>query len=218
MIEINLHPMGDKSRRAKRGAGLSLARPAWLSGAAGGRDPWSIAAIAAWAIVVLVVGVLWLTRRSEEQSLQARLTQATEDSARIADLRTLSDSLILRDRENRDRVKIVESLDHDRFVWPHMMDEVSRALPAYTWLTGLKQVTPIPDLSVQVDGIASSPLAITAYVRNLQASPYIGEVRIVGSQQQDVANITAQSFTLIVSYTPPPESLVRTVPLDVGGS
>lgn len=177
-----------------------------------------MAAIAIWAVVLLAVGALWLTRRSEERSLQARLTQATEDSTRIADLRSLSDSLVLRDRQNRDRVEIVESLDHDRFVWPHMLDEVSRALPAYTWLTGLKKVTPVPQLSVQVDGIASSPLAITAYVRNLQASPYVGEVRIVGSQQQDVANIAAQSFTLIVTYTPPPESLVRTVPLDVGGS
>lgn len=218
MIEINLHPMGDKPRRGGRRAGLSLGRPAWLSGAAAGRDPWSMAAIAIWAVVLLAVGALWLTRRSEERSLQARLTQATEDSARIADLRSLSDSLVLRDRQNRDRVEIVESLDHDRFVWPHMLDEVSRALPAYTWLTGLKTVTPVPQLSVQVDGIASSPLAITAYVRNLQASPYVGEVRIVGSQQQDVANIAAQSFTLIVTYTPPPESLVRTVPLDVGGS
>ena len=28
-------------------------------------------------------------------------------------------------------------IDSDRYVWPHLLDEVSRNLPSYTWLTSL---------------------------------------------------------------------------------
>src|SRR5205823_1894816 len=33
------------------------------------------------------------------------------------------------------QVNLIRSLDDDRFIWPHVLDEVSRALPQYTWLT-----------------------------------------------------------------------------------
>ena len=35
------------------------------------------------------------------------------------------------------QVNIIRGLDEDRYVWPHVMDEISRALPQYTWLTTL---------------------------------------------------------------------------------
>jgi Tfp pilus assembly protein PilN len=47
---------------------------------------------------------------------------------------------------------MIESIDGKRFVWSHIMDEVSRALPSYTWLTQLVQtnvtapIQPMPDL------------------------------------------------------------------------
>jgi Tfp pilus assembly protein PilN len=34
---------------------------------------------------------------------------------------------------------MIASIDGKRFVWSHIMDEVSRALPSYTWLTQLVQ-------------------------------------------------------------------------------
>ena len=37
------------------------------------------------------------------------------------------------------QVNLIKSFDDKRFVWPHIMDEVSRALPPYTWVTSMMQ-------------------------------------------------------------------------------
>lgn len=216
MIEVNLHPAGAKARRRGR---RSLRLPAWASVRAGeGRDRWFIAAVVVPALALLFVAGLWLTQRWERSSLEARLAAAVEDSTRLADLRALSDSLLARQALIRERLDLVRGLDENRFVWPHLLDEFSRALPSYTWLTAVRETSPLPGLQVQVDGLAANPLAITAFVRSLQASPYVGEVRIVGSQQQLIEDVAAQAFKLVVSYAPPPDSLVRRVPVVLGGS
>ena len=39
------------------------------------------------------------------------------------------------------QLNIIKTIDNDRFVWPHIMDEISRALPQYTWLVSVKQTS-----------------------------------------------------------------------------
>jgi Tfp pilus assembly protein PilN len=34
-------------------------------------------------------------------------------------------------------LNLIRAIDDDRFIWPHVMDEVSRALPPYTWIVSL---------------------------------------------------------------------------------
>jgi len=210
MIEVNLHPEGSKRRR--RGRRRLPGPPAWLTGRpAGGRDAWSTAAMAVPAIVLLFIGWLWLSQRSQRGDLEARLAEAVEDSARLSDLRTLSDSLIAREADIRQRLDLIQGLDDGRFVWPHLLDELSRALPSYVWLTAVRLNSPLPDLRVQVDGMAANPLAITAFVRRLQESPYVGDVRILGSQEQALQGFSAHSFKLIVGYAEPAAPAVAAV-------
>ncbi|MFQ5890053.1 MAG: PilN domain-containing protein [Gemmatimonadota bacterium] len=214
MIEVNLHPAGAKAAARRRGR-LSFVLRARFRGGLVGREPWGLAAVAVPVLVVLSLALLWVLQRADVRDVEARLASATADSARLSDLRLLSDSLLERERLIRERVDLVSRLDGDRFVWPHMIDEISRALPEFTWLTAIKRESPLPDLQVQIQGVAASPLAITAFVRGLGESPYIGEVSIMGSQQQIVRDLVAQAFTLVVSYTEPPPALVRTEPLRV---
>jgi len=210
MIEVNLHPEGSKRRR--RGRRLPKA-PGWLqlTGGGDGRDPWLIAAVAIPALVLLVVGWFWMSQRSDRGALDERITEAVEDSARLSDLRALSDSLMAREAQIRERLDLLRGLDDGRFVWPRLLDELSRALPNYAWLTSIREASAVPDLQVQVDGMAANPLAITAYVRRLQESPFVGQVRILGSQEQDVDGFSAHSFKLIIGYAEPPDSVVAAV-------
>ncbi len=46
---------------------------------------------------------------------------------------------------------MIRAIDGTRFVWPHILDEVSRALPPYTWLTTLQQTSAVPSLSPEVE-------------------------------------------------------------------
>ncbi len=191
-----------------RGARLPKA-PGWLKpkgASADGRDPWLIAAVAVPALVLLVVGWLWMSQRGDRGELDQRMVQAVEDSTRLSDLRALSDSLLRREAQIRERLDLLVGLDDGRFVWPRLLDEFSKSLPNYAWLTSIRQASAAPDLQVQLDGMAANPLAITAYVRRLQESPFVQQVRILGSQEQDVDGFSAHSFKLIVGYAEPQDS------------
>lgn len=210
MIEVNLHPSGGKKRR-KRGGGLSdlsidlpdMGNVRVLESFRS--DPWNAAMIASFILVPLVVLAMWLTQRSEAESLQSRLDEALADSARLAELAAVNDSLTERRALIRSRVRVVRQLDQNRYVWPHLLDEISAALPRDAWLDAIQQQAPLPDLQVQVMGIAGTPLIVTDYVRNLERSPYIGDVQIVGTNKEVQDGVSTQSFTLTVSYTPPRE-------------
>lgn len=202
MIEVNLHPEGSKKRR--KGRKLPSA-PSWLksTGTGDGRDPWLIAAVAIPALALLAIGWMWMSQRGERSALDDRVVAAVEDSARLADLRALSDSLIAREAQISERLELVQGLDGGRFVWPRLLDELSRALPDFAWLTSIREAGAPPDLQVQIDGMAANPLAITAYVRRLQESPYVGSVRILGSQEQNLDGFSVHTFKLIVGYAEP---------------
>ena len=210
MIEVNLHPEGSKRRRKGR---RMLRVPGWVksAGSGDGRDPWLIAAVAVPALVLLIVGWLWMSQRSDRGALDDRVAEAVEDSSRLSDLRALSDSLMAREAQIRERLDLLRGLDDGRFVWPRLLDEFSRALPDYAWLTSIRQASAIPDLRVQIDGMAANPLAVTAYVRRLQESPFVGEVRILGCQEQNLEGFSAHTFKLIVGYTEPPDSATAVV-------
>lgn len=211
MIQVNLHPEGSKKRR--KAPSLPALGKAFKGFGEGDRDPWLIAAIAVPALSLLVIGWLFLSQRGERSNLETQLAEMVEDSARLANLRTLSDSLMQRESEIRERLELIRGLDDGRFVWPHLLDEVSKALPDFAWLTSITESSPLPDLKVQVDGMAANPLAITAFVRRLQASPYVGDVRILGSQEQALEGFSAHSFSVNLAYAAPPDSLVRFAPV-----
>ena len=194
MIEVNLLP---ESLRARQG--IATSRPA-----EGGLhiDVWGIALLLSVLTIPPGTAALWWSQRAEALELRARLETVMADSARLAELRAASDSLSERSREIRERVTLVEQLDRDRFAWPHMMDEISRALPPPAWLISLRQLSPPPDLAVELQGVAGNPLAITEFVRSLETSDYIADVKIVGSQQQgsDPEQVARQAFTLVLRF------------------
>ena len=215
MIEINLHPHGAKARRRRARLKLPSFGGGLGSGGAraGGRDPWAMAAIGVPLVALLAVGAMWYTQRAEARGLEDQVQEAISDSARLSDLRQLSDSLTRRDQIIQERVENVAALDGNRFVWPHLLDEVGRALPAYTWITTIESLSPLPNLSLRVRGMAANPVAITAFIRNLSESLYVGDVQLEGSQQVQMERFVVQSFELALTYAEPPDSVVQTVPI-----
>lgn len=205
MIEVNLHPGGAKAKAKARGWRRFAGRPAL--GGRGARSPWLTAMIAALIAAPLIMGAMWFLQRSRSGSLEERLRTAAVDSTRLADLRVLSDSLTTRQQLVRERVELIRALDRDRFVWPHILDEVSGSLPDFVWLTSIQESSPLPDLTFEIRGMAATALAVTEYVRRLEMSPYLGLVRILGSQQiaAEGTDLEVHAFTLLLDYTPRPE-------------
>jgi Tfp pilus assembly protein PilN len=136
MIEINLLP--GAGRRSRRGGGATMDIGASLATLRERiREPWLIGAIAACVVSAAAVGLLYTSQSARTAKLDEELQKAAQDSTRYAS--------VLREREKaeakRDTVlrslNLIRAIDDDRFIWPHVLDEVSRALPPYTWLVSL---------------------------------------------------------------------------------
>jgi Tfp pilus assembly protein PilN len=53
------------------------------------------------------------------------------------------------------QVAIIRSIDDSRYLWPHLLEEISNSLPQYTWLTSVQQ-TSAPPSSV-ADSTSAKP-------------------------------------------------------------
>ena len=135
MIEINLLPGSGKKGRSD---GFSLKA---FAGQAGARvkDPFMIAAAVSIVAATMSIGYLHVSQTAKADELTERERRAVQDSTRyVAVLRERNRALAQRDSVRR-QLDIIKSIDNDRFIWAHIMDEVSRALPPYTWLKSIQQ-------------------------------------------------------------------------------
>jgi len=212
VIEVNLHPGASRrsARRSKRGPGL-LSR----LGKVEGLDRWAAFIAGSWIVGPGVIVWLFLGASSRIDELNAQVESAVQDSARYASIISTQQRLIARRDSIRQRLEIIQEIDKGRYVWAHIMDEVSRALPDYTWLYGLRHLTG-EDLApeIQINGRTGSTFALTRFMTDLEASPFIRSVRLTTTQQiQDSQGRELYEFILVASYEEPPPELLDLVPL-----
>ncbi len=246
MIGINLQP--GTARKARRSSGGGLPKLD-IAGAIASlreriRDPWMIGAVAVTVIAVAAVGTLYMSQSRREADLTEAEQKAVQDSTRYAS--------VLRERQvaeaKRDTVlrslNLIRAIDDDRFIWPHVMDEVSRALPPYTWIvslgfTGAGQAqqavttiapaaagggrghhavqTAIPRDSVRIRLVGNTVdiQALTRFMKQLEASPFLEDVQLVNSARAIDNGKEVTQFQLDMLYSHPDAELVRRVPLAV---
>lgn len=209
MLQVNLIPGGRTKKR--RASALSLPSFSGLP------DRWILAAGAA-VIAALVAGtVMWFGNSAERAELEVALEDAVRDSSRFADLIARTSGLTARRDSIFEKVGIIQEIDRDRYTWPHILDEVARALPEYTWLTEVVQVQEQP-VRIQLSGRAGNIFAITVFMNQLQASPFFSQVRFLSSQESiegagSSVRQAVQQFRLELDFQPVPLEELETVPL-----
>lgn len=213
MIEINLLPGAKK----KAGKGLKFAMPDFKGLVGSVKDPWLIACVAAWVVALGIATPMWLKGRGQVAALKPRLEAAQREQHRYA-------ALVARKRQfelARDsvlyQIEVIKGIDRDRYTWPHLLDAVTKALPAYTWLEGLQSQGAEGDSSggpsFQISGKTVDMQAFTRFLRNLEESPFIQSVApvstgLVADQGRDVT-----TFVISARYQIPDSSQLTTQPL-----
>jgi len=232
MIEINLLP---GKKKAAKGAGLSLALPDFKGLLAQVKDPWLIGAIAAWVIVGGGGAALFITERARLAAVEARLANVQNEKRKfdivIAQKRQMEkvrDSLVY-------EIGVIRNIDADRYIWPHVLDQATKALPPYTWITRLGAVTQllapgaappnqpaavatmdtsgIPAVRVAIEGRTVDIQAYTTFLRQLAASPWFTDVTPASSQIVSEADRPVTAFNVMVRYRVADSVYIRTVPL-----
>ena len=140
MIEINLNPGASRKSKGRR-ASFSLAGVVG-DGQSSLKDPFLLAAIASLIVAAGTVGTMHMTQTSTATELAAREEQAVADSTRFATVLRQRRSAEAKRDSVLSQLTVIKAIDADRFIWPHVMDEVSRALPPYTWLKNLIVAAP----------------------------------------------------------------------------
>ncbi len=223
MIEINLLP-GRKKKRAAA-AGVSFKE---LSDRV--KDPLLAVAVGAWAIVLAGAGLIYVSENAKITGLQEEVAEirAEADHFRsvIEDRRTqqgLHDMLVSEFEE-------IRSIDASRFVWAHIMQEVTQALPDYTWIVGLEFI-PQPAAAVAsdttvddsrapvrftVDGRTSDIGAYTRFLRQLGNSPWLTNI-IPGATSTLVEdNRPIIAFVVTGTFQQADSAFINVTPFETG--
>jgi Tfp pilus assembly protein PilN len=236
MIEINLLPGAGKKARGKAGGPDVGSKVA--SVAAQIKQPYLILCVVCIMLAGGVIGVMYKRQQDASEELTTIEQKQVQDSTRYA-------AVLLEKRKaetRRDSVmhtlNIIKTIDNNRFVWPHIMDEISRAMPQYTWLTSLEQTSavqivgmvdttvknnkkkraeiedePAPKLTFRISGNTVDIQALTRFMKLLEASPFIQNVQLEKSDLAMVDGKDVTEFSLTAEYQQPDSTAIRTIPL-----
>jgi Tfp pilus assembly protein PilN len=212
MIEINLLP-GAKHKRGGKGGGLKL--PDFAALLAQVKDPWLVAAIASWVLVLALAFLAYLPRARHTAALEPLLVKAKADSTHYSHI------VILRDQAERRRdslladIQVIRDIDRDRYIWPHVLDAVTKALPPYLWLDDLAAKSAEGDsgAALTIQGKTADPQALTRFMRNLEESPFVEGVTIVSSALVTEQGHDVTAFSITARYQVPPMDILTMEPL-----
>jgi Tfp pilus assembly protein PilN len=229
MIEINLLP----GRKVPR-AGFSLSKidvgAALANLRASVKDPWLAAAIIAWVSFLGGGGGLFLMTRAQLASAEERLETVRSEKRRF-DVVVAQKRQAERMRDSLQReLGVIQSIDADRYVWPHVLDQVVKALPPYTWLTNVSTTAPVAaagaaqpvttdtlgaptSLTVIVSGRTVDIQAYTTFLRQLAASPWFTDVTPQQSNTVIESDRPVTAFSVTMRYRQADSVYLRTVPL-----
>ncbi len=184
--------------------------------------------MAALAVVVVVSAVLlWIgiSVASERGRLEPQLESVRQESRRFRNIvsqkrreESIRDSLL-------SQIQVIRTVDGDRYVWAHVLDEVAKALPQYTWLVSVQAlvatVTPtdtvdatVPqEVRFQIDGRTIDIQAYTRFLRELEASPWLHEVAPVSARTVVENDRPVTAFSIRAVFSRADSAYIRTVPL-----
>ena len=239
MIEINLLPGSGKKGKAKGGGGGADIGAAFRGFASKVTDPFLLGAVGSGVLAAAAIGALYTQQLTRQKSLEDKERRAVKDSIQYAVVvKSIRKAQAQRDSVVR-QLNIIKVIDNNRFVWPHVMDEVSRALPPYTWLTSLQQtnVSAAPDASapaarhkkgenadsaaaaqpvqLQIVGNTVDIQALTRFMKALEASPFLENVTLVKTTVIPVEGKEVTEFQLTGTYQQPDSALVKRVPISL---
>jgi len=218
MISVNLRP-GQK-RKASGNFGKQLsAQFKELSSKI--KDPMLAGVVALW--VVLILGLGWMWRSTSVQLTRAddQLTQTASEAKRFETLMKQK-RLATKIRDSlQTQIGVIRGVDRDRYIWPHVLDEVSKAVPQYTWLTDITGQTATAGadsqaastVRFQITGRTVDYQAFTQFLRQLEASPWIQNVQTVKSETVVEAARPVTSFVVTADFIQADSAYIRTVPL-----
>lgn len=217
MININLLP-GSTRRTKRRLPQFSLKRSPSERRVKESkpRDTWATFAVAAWVVAPALVGWMFISSSRTRSELNVAIEGARLDSARYAEIRAANAVLLARQDTIAQKLQIIQEIDASRYTWAHIIDEVSRAVPEYTWLVSIFYMSGANAFDAPrflVEGRTGNTFALTQFMQDLEASPFVRSVTLIQTDQIREGEKELYSFTLNATFEEAPADMIRTLPI-----
>ena len=185
MIHVNLHPKRGKKSSGDGAASFAAvgALVARVRGAV--NDVYLAGAVATVVAACAAVAFLFTSQQKAEAAIVEREDTAVRDSARYSALVVAQTKATARRDSLAAQLRVIAAIDSNRYVWAHLLDEMSRSLPAYTWLTNVEQTSAPPNAPPAETAKKGKPAsakdsAAAAAAADSAALPHVTRFRVVG--------------------------------------
>ena len=183
MIRINLLPHRIAKRRQRRQQFYALAAGMVLLGA-----------LIGFGVHMIYAGHI---ERQEARNafLKQEIASVDRDIAEIRGLREQIDAMLA-------RKQVIESLQGTRAETVHLFNELAQRLPDGVYLKSTKQT----GRQVRVVGLAQSNARVSHFMRNVEASAFLEQPRLIEAKAVTQDNRRLSEFTLDIAIRPPVEA------------
>jgi len=180
MPRINLLPWREERRRERQQSFIALLVTIILLGGA----------------VVFVANLhashLVRTQESRNQYLRNEIELVDRKIQEIKELQSTKQALIA-------RMQVIERLQKSRPQIVHLFDELVRTLPNGVHLSTVAQT----GNTIEIKGIAESSARVSAYMRNIENSPWLKDPRLGRIETKAEGRVRRSEFSLTVKQESP---------------
>lgn len=154
-------------------------------------------------IIVVIAWAFWMGQRVDNQNarnayLKDQIHQVQAKIDKIKDLKKVRSQLLARKR-------IIEKLQSNRSQMVHLFDELVKTIPDSVRLTSLKQ----NGKNLKLAGVAQSNASVAEYMRNLEASPWLGPADLEKTVNHHNGSRMPYSFSLTLQLSKPSAEQVK---------
>ncbi len=202
MVRINLLSPHDKKKQ--KAAKRSFALPRVPSA-----PSIPLPVLGGLLVLLLLAGAVYVyfSQNRQAAALEERIDVARQDSTRYSRAISKIREIEASQSAISARIQAIQTVDQGRFRWPHILQEVSRALPDNAWLTSVTRSDELQEGGrIEITGVTFSNLTLTQFMTSLEGSPYFEHVSLIGSNRSQVDGVDVTSFALVALYTQPPSS------------
>jgi Tfp pilus assembly protein PilN len=190
MIKVNLLAQARREAAPRRGPSISFEGMGALQ---------NLAIIL--LLVITVVFLFWkwngLTNRNEE--LDAQIAVAQEELRKVEEDKRVVEELERKRRKVEHQIDLIAQLKRAQQVPVRLLDEISKNLPDFLWLTAINE----NGGNLTFSGRATTPTAYANFYNNLDASPYFRGVGRISYRDDGAQGV---SFSLAATFVPDPEA------------
>ena len=186
MIRINLLPHREEKRKARRQQFYSLLGMVTVLGA-----------LIVFLVFTVISGYV-STQESKNEFLKQKIAVLDKEIEQIKRLKEQTQALLA-------RKQVIESLQRDRAEAVRLLSELVKQMPEGVYIRSLRQ----EGVKISLGGYAQSNARVSTLMRNIEASPWLENLRLIEIKAVQVDKRRLNEFNL--------EAALKRAPLEEGG-